>query len=62
MEAGTDSLNQWARIGIGFSGIELYKRKKLEMPFDVNLSYQRILSAKNSADFERVDADVRIYF
>lgn len=62
MENNTDSLNKWSRIGIGFSGIELYKRKKLDIPFDVNFSYQRILSAKNAPDFERIDADIHLYF
>lgn len=62
MEANTQSLTQWGRIGLGFSGVELYKRKRIDIPFEFNLSYQRIISAKNSADFERVDADFRLYF
>jgi hypothetical protein len=62
MESNTDSLGQWAKIGIGVSSIEFYKRKKFAIPGDLNLSYQRILNAKNSPDFERIDVDVRIYF
>lgn len=62
MEANTNSLSQWGRIGVGFSSVELYKNKKLDIPFEVNLSYQRIIKAQNSPDFERVDADVRLYF
>jgi hypothetical protein len=62
MESKTDSLNKWGRIGIGFSGIELYKRKKLDIPFDINLSYQRIVTAKNTPAFERADASIHLYF
>jgi hypothetical protein len=62
MESKTDSLSQWGKVGIGFSGVELYKRKKFDIPFDLNLSYQRILSAKNAPSFERMDADIHLYF
>lgn len=62
MEANTSSLNQWGRIGVGFTGVELYKRKKLAIPFEINLSYQHIIKAQNTPDFERIDADFRLYF
>jgi hypothetical protein len=62
MEANTTSFTQWGRIGLGFSGVELYKRKKVDIPFEFNLSYQRIINGKNTADYERIDADFRLYF
>ena len=62
MEARTNSFSEWGKIGLNFSTIELYKRKKFSMPFDLGVSYQRILSAQNSPDFARVDVDFRFYF
>lgn len=62
LEKNTYSSNQWARLGIGFSSVELYKTKKMDIPFEVNLSGQKLLNAKNSANYQRFDFDVRLYF
>lgn len=62
LEANTFSTNQWIRVGIGFSSVELYKAKKMDVPCDLNLSAKKLLNAKNSADYERFDLDFRLYF
>lgn len=62
LEQNTNSSNYWARIGVGFSSVDLYKIKKMDIPFEVNLSAQKLLNAKNSADYERFDLDFRLYF
>lgn len=62
LEQNSVSSNQWGRIGIGFSSVELYKRKKMDIPCEVNLSAQKLLNAKNSANYERFDLDFRLYF
>lgn len=62
LEKNTASSNQWARVGLGFSSVELYKKKKMDIPFEVSLTAQRLLNAKNSANYDRVDLDFRLYF
>lgn len=62
LEADTDSQAQWVRLGIGFSTIEAYKRKKFDIPFDVGVTAQRLLNAKNTESFDRIDLDVKLYF
>lgn len=62
LETNTLTINQWARVGIGFSSVEMYKAKKIEIPFEFNLSAQKILNAKNSVNYERFDCDFRLYF
>ncbi len=62
LEENTESNNYWAKVGIGFSSVELYKRKKMEIPCEINLSAQKLLNAKNAANYERFDLDFRLYF
>lgn len=62
LEQNSASSNQWAKIGVGFSSVELYKKKKMDIPFELSLSAQKLLNAKNSADYERFDLDFRFYF
>ncbi|MBC7539531.1 MAG: hypothetical protein H7281_11970 [Bacteriovorax sp.] len=62
LELNTMSTNQWARVGIGFSSVELYKVKKMDIPCELNLSAQKLLNAKNAANYERFDLDFRLYF
>lgn len=62
LERNSISSNQWARVGVGFSSVELYKRKKMDIPCEVNLSAQKLLNAKNSANYTRFDLDFRLYF
>jgi hypothetical protein len=62
LELNTYTTNEWARIGVGFSSVELYKRKKMEIPCELNLSAQKLLNAKNAANYARFDLDFRLYF
>lgn len=62
LELNTFSINEWARVGIGFSSVELYKMKKMDIPCELNLSAQKLLNAKNAANYERFDLDFRLYF
>lgn len=62
LEQNSSSSNRWGRVGIGFSSVELYKRKKMDIPFEVSLSGQKLLNAKNAANYERFDLDFRLYF
>lgn len=62
LEMNTFTVNQWARVGIGFSSVELYKMKKMDIPCEINLSAQKLLNAKNAANYERFDLDFRLYF
>lgn len=62
LEADTSSSSQWIKIGIGFSTVEAYKRKKFDVPVDIGISAQRLLNAKNTASYDRIDLDFRLYF
>lgn len=62
LEADTSSSSQWLKVGIGFSTVEAYKRKKFDVPVDIGISAQRLLNAKNTASYDRIDLDFRLYF
>jgi hypothetical protein len=62
LESETNSSNQWVRVGIGFSTVEAYKMKKFDMPLDIGVTAQRLLNAKNTASYDRIDLDFRMYF
>ena len=62
MESGTDINSQWAKLSVGISTIDLYKAKRFEIPFEVVLSGQKLLNAKNSVDYNRFDIDFKLYF
>jgi hypothetical protein len=62
LEQNTITNNYWGRVGIGFSSVELYKAKKWDVPCEINLSAQKLLNAKNTADYQRYDLDFRLYF
>lgn len=62
LQQNSSTSNQWGRIGVGFSSVELYKRKKMDIPFEISLSAQKLLNAKNAANYERFDLDFRLYF
>ncbi|MDO9184261.1 MAG: hypothetical protein Q7U04_17740 [Bacteriovorax sp.] len=62
LDSNTLVINQWVRVGIGFSSIEMYKSKKMEIPFELNLSAQKLINAKNTANYSRFDLDFRLYF
>lgn len=58
----TEYKNYWIKFGVIFSTIDLYKKRKFEIPFEVGLSGQRLISAKNSPKYDRFDLDFRFYF
>jgi hypothetical protein len=62
LENGTDSESQWVRVGLGFSTVEAYKRKKFDVPMDIGVSAQRLLNAKNTVSYDRFDLDFKLYF
>lgn len=62
LELNTSSSNQWARVGFGLSSVELYKMKRMDIPCELSFSAQKLLNAKNSANYERFDMDFRLYF
>lgn len=45
-----------------FSTVEAYKRNKFDMPIDIGVTAQRLLNAKNTTDYDRIDLDFRMYF
>jgi hypothetical protein len=62
LEKNTDSSSRWARVGLGFSTVEAYKRKKFDLPLDIGISAQKLINAKNSPSYERYDVDFKLYF
>ena len=62
LESNTDTESRWIKVGMGFSTIEAYKRKKFDLPFDVGVSAQRLLNAKNAVNYDRFDIDLKLYF
>ena len=62
LESETSNNSSWLRLGLGFSTIDAYKRKKFEIPFDIGLSAQRLLNAKNTVSYDRIDLDLKLYF
>ena len=62
LEKNTFSSNQWERISLGLSTVEMYKSRKMDIPFEVNLSAQKLVNAKNTPNYKRYDLDFRFYF
>lgn len=62
LEADTDSNARWVRVGVGFSTTEAYKRKQFDVPFDIGVTAQRLLNAKNTENYDRIDLDLKLYF
>ena len=62
LESNTSSNAQWIKIGLGFSTVEAFKRKKFDLPMDIGVSVQRLMNAKNTASYDRVDFDFKLYF
>lgn len=62
LENETDSESRWIRVGMGFSTTQAYKRKKFDIPFDIGVSAQRLLNARNTASYDRIDIDLKLYF
>ena len=62
LETDTDTSSRWVRLGLGFSTTEAFQRKKFYVPMDIGVSAQRLISAKNTHDYDRIDVDFRLYF
>lgn len=62
LEKNTGSSSRWVRVGLGFSTVEAYKRKKFDLPLDIGISAQKLINAKNSPSYERYDVDFKLYF
>jgi len=62
LEANTNSINHWAKIGVGFNTVNAYKAKKFDVPFEINLYAQKLINAVNTADYQRFDLEFRLYF
>jgi hypothetical protein len=62
LEKDTIVNNYWGKVGVGFSTVELYKAKKMDIPCEIGVSAQRLLNAKNAANYERFDLDFKLYF
>lgn len=62
LESQTDSETRWIKAGMGISTVEAYKRKKFDVPFEIAVSAQRLLNAKNVANYDRIDLDLKLYF
>jgi hypothetical protein len=62
LEKDTDTYSRSVKIGMGFSAVEAYRRNLFAMPFEVGVSAQRLMTAKNSYNYDRVDIDLRFYF
>ena len=61
LESNTSSNAQWLKIGLGFTTVEAFKRKKFDLPMDIGVSAQRLINAKNTASYDRFDLDFRLY-
>jgi hypothetical protein len=62
LEHGTDTVSEWAKLSLGFSTVELYKKKQFEVPFEISLSGQKLINAQNAADYSRIDIDLKLYY
>lgn len=62
LEKNTSSSNQWAKVGVTFSTVEAYKMNKFYVPFEIGASAQKLVNAKNTANYERFDLDLKLYF
>lgn len=62
LESNTATESRWLRVGMGFSTIEAYKRKKFDLPFEVGVSAQKLLNARNTASYQRIDVDLKLFF
>lgn len=62
LEAYSTNEANWVKIGANFSTVNLYRQNKFFMPFEVGVSVQRLLDAKNLNGYDRIDFDFRMYF
>jgi len=62
LESNTEVSSQWLKVGVGISTIELYKKRKFDIPFEAGISAQTLLNAKNSISYNRIDLDFKFYF
>lgn len=62
LEMNSLSTNEWLRVGVGLSSLELYKTKKMDIPCELNVSAQKLMKGTNSARYTRLDLDFRLYF
>lgn len=62
LEHGTDTVSEWAKLSLGFSTVELYKKKQFEVPFEIVVSGQKLINAQNAADYSRIDVDLKLYY
>lgn len=62
LEHGTDTVSEWAKLSLGFSTVELYKKKQFEVPFEIVISGQKLINAQNAANYSRIDLDLKLYY
>ena len=58
----TNEVQNWLKFKIKLSTIELYKKNQFKFPMDLALTYHTITSGINTANYNRIDLDFRLYF
>ncbi|GAB4017615.1 MAG: hypothetical protein Fur0010_18380 [Bdellovibrio sp.] len=61
-EDSSNELSHIGRFNLGYSTVNLYKKKKFVAPLDINFSYQNIFDGKNIPKYDRFDLEFRLYF
>ena len=62
LESNTESNSHWVKVGLGINTTQAYKSKKFDIPLDVSVNAQKLLNAKNTVSYDRIDFDFKFYF
>lgn len=62
LEKYTEKLSHTARFNIGYSTLNLFKRKKFFMPMNFNIAIQSVFAGKNVPRYDRGDFEIRLFF
>ena len=58
----TESYSQNFKIAANFSSIELFQKNSFLLPAQLNLSYQTMLTGKNTPKVDLLEIDFRLFF
>jgi hypothetical protein len=62
LESNTESSSHWIKVGLGINTTQAYKAKKFDIPLDISVNAQKLLNAKNTVSYDRIDIDFKFYF
>ncbi|MFA6237888.1 MAG: hypothetical protein WC635_11210 [Bacteriovorax sp.] len=62
LEENSEKISHVGRVNLGYSTVNLYKKKKFFMPMNFNLAVQSVFAGKNVPKYERADFEMSFFF